>query len=163
MRGNTLDEGRKREPYRDIFSYFIKDMIDLFKRMDEDLSRFIDGEINFGELEDESFSYASEEDSPNDFVVGFPSSSENVRKVGGAPLELEEQGVDVIELEDEIIIVADLPGVRRNDISVKVRGNELTIRAKDFLKKLQLPMEIDPKRTKATYRNGILEVRISKR
>ncbi len=158
-----MDEERKREPYKDIFSYFIKDMIDLFKRMDEDLSRFIDGEINFGELEDEPFSHASEEDSPNDFVIGFPSSSENVRKVGGAPLELEEQGVDVIELEDEIIIVADLPGVRRSDISVRVRGNELMIRAKDFLKKLQLPMEIDPKRTKATYRNGILEVKISKR
>ena len=78
-------------------------------------------------------------------------------------MELEEQRVDVIELDEEIIIVADVPGIRREDISVRVKGREITIRAGDLHRKLQLPVEIDPKRTKATYRNGILEVRVPKR
>ncbi len=152
-----MGDEKKKEPYDDPFDHFIKDMIDLLKKMDEDLSRFVNGDIS-----------AWNEDLPSGgFDAGYPSSvgdpgGESVEG-GGAPLELEEQRVDVIELDEEIIIVADVPGIRKEDISVRVKGREITIRAGDLHKRFQLPIEIDPKRTKATYRNGILEVRISKR
>ncbi len=152
-----MDENRKRKPYGDPFDHFVKDMIDLLKKMDEDLSKFINGDITAWDssppLGDEPLGEGYPSDSGDEFGIGR----------GGAPLELEEQGIDVIELDEEIIIVVDAPGVRKENISVRVKGRDITIKAGEFLKKLHLPINIDPKRTKATYRNGILEVRIPKR
>ncbi len=152
-----MDEDKKRKPYDDPFDHFVKDMIDLLKKMDEDLSKFINGDITTWDdntpLKSESMDEGYPLDSGDEFGFGK----------GGAPLELEEQGVDVIELNDEIIIVVDAPGMRKDEISVRVKGKDITIKAGDLIKKLHLPINIDPKRTKATYRNGILEVRIPKR
>lgn len=153
--GKPLGDKKKRDPYDDPFDYFIQDMIDLLRRMDEDLSRFVNGDF-FGWSDNTS---AGELD---DFENTGGDGESDLDK-GGAPLELEEQIVDVIELDEEILIVADVPGVRKEDISIKVKGGEISIRAGDLQKRFQLPIEIDPKKTRATYRNGILEVRILKR
>ncbi len=155
-----MDEDRERKPYADPFDHFIKDMIDLLRKMDEDLSKFINGDVS-GWNED-----VPSGDEFEGFSVDYPPDVGEIRvgfEGGGAPLELEEQGVDVIELDEEIIIVADVPGIRKEDISVRVKGREITIKAGDLLRKFQLPIDIDPKKTRATYRNGILEVRIPKR
>ncbi len=152
-----MGDEKKREPYDDPFDHFIKDMIDLLKRMDEDLSKFVNGDVS-GWNDEAPLGGFDAGYLPDDVDLGGEGP-----KGGGAPLELEEQRVDVIELDEEIIIVADVPGIRREDISVRVKGREITIRAGDLHRKLQLPVEIDPKRTKATYRNGILEVRVPKR
>jgi HSP20 family protein len=74
--------------------------------------------------------------------------------------------VDVIEKDDEIVIVAELPGVEREQIEINATETSLTISVdapgKRYRKELELPSTIDPKSSKATYKNGVLEVRLKK-
>lgn len=93
--------------------------------------------------------------------------------------------VDVRDHDDEIIVTADLPGAQKEDISIKlldpttlqisfekkeesVAGDE----AKDYYmqeriygsisRDLPLPSEVGFEGAVATYRNGVLEVRLKK-
>jgi HSP20 family protein len=70
--------------------------------------------------------------------------------------------VDVQETEDELRVVADLPGVAKDDISVQCDGEHVTISAhsdaRDYDERVSLPGTVDPRSGEATYNNGILEI-----
>lgn len=86
--------------------------------------------------------------------------------------------MDVVDLRDEIVVRADLPGLEQKDVEVTMGQGMLTIRgerkeerqAKDedyyrcerwagsFVRSLALPPGIDADRTRATFRNGVLEI-----
>ena len=144
-----MGSDRRKTPYDDPFDRFIRDVMELLRKMDEDLSGFINGDISWS--------------SDTGGGKGVDISPEVFPDGGRGNLELEEQVIDVIELEDEILVVAEIPGVSKDDISVRIKAKELTIRAGDLLRRIQLPVEPDHERVRATYKNGILEVRIPKR
>ncbi len=70
--------------------------------------------------------------------------------------------VDVIKGENELRIVAEVPGVNKEDLRLSADENSLTIESitgqPRYHKKIELPEAIDPKTAKSTYKNGILEV-----
>lgn len=74
--------------------------------------------------------------------------------------------VDIMTEKDEIIIVAELPGVEKNDIKLNATEKTLTISVdtpkRKYYKELELPEKVDPKSAKASYKNGVLEVRLKK-
>lgn len=90
--------------------------------------------------------------------------------------------LDVIETEAEIIVRADVPGLRENELEVRVTPRALCItgkrevasnqeeeqavyserRARQILRALDLPSEIDPDRAGATLGNGVLEIKLLK-
>ena len=74
--------------------------------------------------------------------------------------------VDVIEEDKDVVIVAELPGVERNDIDLRATENHLVISVdtseRKYHKELTLPARVDPKSAEASYRNGVLEVRLKK-
>src|SRR4029450_6496147 len=98
------------------------------------------------------------------------------RRVAGHP------AVDMIDKTDEIVLRAALPGLEQKDINVNVENGMLTIRgtrdeereAKDedyyccerwsggFSRTLTLPPGIDPEKIRATFKNGVREVRVPK-
>lgn len=61
-------------------------------------------------------------------------------------------------------IVAEMPGVRKEDIQLEVRQGALSIKAQNGSRKydtdVHLSTEVDANSTKASYNNGILEVRL---
>jgi len=74
--------------------------------------------------------------------------------------------VDVIEHEDEIWIIAEVPGVSKENIKVRALEDKVIIRAEDgrkYYKVVDLPSKIDPNTAKASYRNGVLEIKVKKR
>lgn len=72
--------------------------------------------------------------------------------------------VDVIEREKEIDILAELPGVEKEDINVEAHEDSLTISVpNEFYKEIKLPSEIDPYKVKAKYKNGVLTVTLTKK
>lgn len=94
----------------------------------------------------------------------------NVRKERGRPIVSEEREpvTDVIETDEEIVVVAELPGVEKNKIDVKIEGdNKLIIKASDtnrrYRKEVDLPAPVDPSSSKASYKNGILEITLKKK
>ena len=74
--------------------------------------------------------------------------------------------VDVIEGEKEITVVAELPGVSKEKVKLTTEGQKLTINVSDqqhkYYKQVRLPSEVEEDSAKATLKNGILEVRLSK-
>jgi HSP20 family protein len=92
----------------------------------------------------------------------------NLRKSLKGPEVKEEREplVDVIESENEIRVVAELPGVEKTDI--KLHGTEDTLEIsvdKDhykYYKDVELPAKVRVKEAKSTYKNGVLEVVLPK-
>ncbi len=91
--------------------------------------------------------------------------------------------VDIIEREDEYEIDIHLPGVSKDDVSIKVEGNILTVHGErkfqqeeekenylvvesaygEFERVFTLPENADPEKIKAKYENGVLKLFIPKR
>jgi HSP20 family protein len=71
--------------------------------------------------------------------------------------------VDVIEREAEIDILAELPGVEKEQIKVDASENTLTIEVpNEFYKEVELPCNVDEKSVKAKYKNGVLTITLKK-
>ena len=76
--------------------------------------------------------------------------------------------VEINEEEKQITIIAEMPGVIKDDIELKADVTSLTISTKEnpsgrnYYKEVALPASIDPDYAKARYTNGILEVKLKK-
>jgi HSP20 family protein len=90
--------------------------------------------------------------------------------------------VDMYETNDDLILDVELPGVREKEISLTITGEVLTVKGdrqfgeqlKDdnyvhmeraygkFERSIRLPMPVQAGRVTATYRDGVLEVRLPK-
>ena len=88
----------------------------------------------------------------------------NVAK--GTVKEEREPLIDVINHAREIRVIAEVPGVDKNNIKLKTTVDSLAITINDpngkFAKTLKLPEPVLDKSAKATYKNGILEVILQK-
>ena len=75
--------------------------------------------------------------------------------------------VDVLESEDNIKVIAELPGVVKEDINLSGTKTGLTISVstpgRKYYKELQFPCEVNLANTKSTYKNGVLEVTLKKK
>jgi len=95
-----------------------------------------------------------------------------------APFEGRTPRVDVIDRDKEVLIKAELPGVKKEDVDISVSDDSVTIRAStryeekeekgkyfcremsrgDFVRTLALPAEVDGAKAKASFNDGILEL-----
>lgn len=78
--------------------------------------------------------------------------------------------VDVLENEQEILIVVDLPGVAAGDVDVALDGGQLTFEGRRdgrtptrLRRAFSVPPSVDPDRISATLEDGVLTVRLGKR
>jgi len=75
--------------------------------------------------------------------------------------------VDVMESNGEVKVIAELPGVEKKDI--KLHGTETTLTIsvdtpqRKYYKEVKLPVKVDPKKAKSSYKNGVLEVSLPKK
>src|SRR6056297_1692328 len=70
--------------------------------------------------------------------------------------------VDVHETDEEVRVIADIPGVEKEDIDLQCDGTVLTIGAaserRTYDDRVTLPSRVDEHTADATYNNGVLEV-----
>ena len=88
--------------------------------------------------------------------------------------------VDIFETKDGLTVVADLPGVERQGLDVRVADGLLTIHAQtshatpgtpvhreyellSFFRQFELPEEVDAERIGAELRHGVLTLRLPKK
>jgi HSP20 family protein len=73
--------------------------------------------------------------------------------------------VEVTERDDELRVVADLPGVAGDDIDLTVWRRRLRIRAesdrREYDERVRLPARVDTESASASYNNGVLEVTLT--
>lgn len=95
--------------------------------------------------------------------------------------------IDIAEYDDNLVVVADVPGFEKSDIDLKIAGQVLTIVAEretesetesgdeaqgEFLhrerrshsvrRSVRLPVEVDEEGASASYQNGVLTVTLPK-
>lgn len=88
--------------------------------------------------------------------------------------------VDIYEVEGSLVLKAELPDMRREDIDVSVENNTLTIRGErkldneikqenfhrieraygSFVRNFSLPATVDAMKIGADYKNGVLTVKL---
>lgn len=90
--------------------------------------------------------------------------------------------VDVAETTERIVVRAEVPGLKQEDISIEFENGLLTIKGErkleksegttwhrveriygNFSRSFTLPRSVDPEKIAASYREGILEVEVPKR
>ncbi len=82
---------------------------------------------------------------------------------------IEEPKTDVLEKMDNLVIMAQLPEVRREDIHWEIRSDIFSIcardelRSKKYMKEVLLPFVVDEKGIRTSYRDGIFEIILSRK
>ena len=89
----------------------------------------------------------------------------NIKKgLKGTPQVREEREplVDIVETNDDIHVVVELPGVEKSDIKLHGTEDSLEIAVDSpqykYYKEAQLPSKVRVKEATSTYKNGVLEV-----
>jgi HSP20 family protein len=91
--------------------------------------------------------------------------------------------LDMHETSDELVIRAEVPGLKKGDFTVELVGRRLTIKGEknvvqerkggdgflisecrygSFARTIQLPYEVDEKKIRADLKNGVLNIRLPK-
>jgi len=91
--------------------------------------------------------------------------------------------VDIYETENELVLTAELPGIKEDDIEIKLEDNTLTIKGDrnfeketkeenyhriersygSFFRSFTLPAYIDQEKIEAQHENGILKIAMPKK
>ena len=90
--------------------------------------------------------------------------------------------VDVYETSDNLVLKAELPGIKKEDVSVEVKDNTLSMKGErkfekdieeenyhrmeraygSFYRLFSLPTTVDPDKIRASFKNGVLEITVPK-
>ncbi len=102
-------------------------------------------------------------------IVKRPGEEPEIKKFGSFPETTPENArrplIDLLETEDQIHILAEMPGVEKEDIQLRITQNTLEIKTKGetkYAETIDLPSPVKPQPSKATYQNGILEILLEK-
>jgi HSP20 family protein len=97
-------------------------------------------------------------------------------------MEMAIPAVDLFEEKDDIVVKAELPGIEKDNIEVNLTDHTLTIKGRkkkeeevkeanyyrsersfgSFIRAVELPREVQADKVKASFKNGVLEVRVPK-
>jgi HSP20 family protein len=89
---------------------------------------------------------------------------------------------DMWETKDDLYVAFEIPGVREKDVNVSITGDLLTVKGERkwdrevkedsfhrlervygrFERSIPLPVPVQAEKVKATYRDGVLEIRLPK-
>ena len=89
---------------------------------------------------------------------------------------------DIYETKDDYVFKIEVPGLAKDDVKVEIKDNTLSIKGErkeekevneedyhrvercsgTFFRSFSLPRNVDSKKTNATMKNGILELRVAK-
>ena len=87
-------------------------------------------------------------------------------KQGPQVKEEREPLVDIMETNDAVQVVAELPGVDKEDIQVHGTETALTVSVdtpqRKYYKDIALPVKVKVREARSTYKNGVLEIILPK-
>jgi len=114
------------------------------------------------------------------FVYGFsvthrPGEEPSIREFGNIPpqpergqfrhnIHIDERKplIDVLETEDSVHVIAEMPGIEKEDIRLDATDSAVDLRAcrdeRKYSEHIELPFKVNPNSAEATYKNGVLEV-----
>ena len=168
------DNRRKKNPF-DPFSGDFNDFFKYISRMMEDFFS-----SDFSDISDKMFS------NEKPFVWGFSftrgsdvkpkyerfGDNFSINKESDSELPDEnasrEPVVDILEEPGIIRVIAELPGVEKDQIDLRTTGARLILKAKGdrnrlYKKEVHLPAEVIPESSNAKFKNGVLEIEFKRK
>lgn len=165
-----------------MFGEFERLMDELEREMTETI-RQMEGDMSGEMLRETRLPDGSVRREYGPFVYGYsikigPDGKPIIREFGNMKPGIEEEQplslydkreplVDVIEDDESIKVLAELPGVEKQDIRLQATAQGLTIQVDNvdrrYFKELTFPVDIDKSTVESTYRNGVLEVTFRKK
>jgi len=102
---------------------------------------------------------------------------DRLREIG-----IREPAIEVYEEKDDVVVKAEVPGMKKEDLEINLSGDTLTIKGEkkqeeevkqkgyyysersygSFHRTIDLPKEVQTEKAKATFKDGVLEVRLPK-
>lgn len=89
--------------------------------------------------------------------------------------------VNIFEKNGDLVLVAELPGVKKKDLGIEVKGNTVRLsgernieygenvsyhrverNSSKFDRTLRLPFNVEPEKVKAEYKDGLLVITLSR-
>ena len=146
----------------------IEKLVDLAGKLEEKGGISKEGEINFDHLKKGMkgvYGFTI-----NTATGGSPKVETfgNIKKTPEGPKVDEEREpiTDVFDEMEEVVIIAEMPGIEENDIKIDLKEDILEITAKGknrtYHKELLLPVKVVSQNMSHKFTNGILEIRIKK-
>jgi HSP20 family protein len=91
----------------------------------------------------------------------------NIRATREGPevVDVREPLIDVFDEGSEIVIAAELPGAKEDEIEIEVRGDVLALSSsgeRRYAKEVLLPSSVDAASLRRSLKNGLLELRLKK-
>lgn len=185
--GFDEDEDNDFSDFDDFFSdpnkfFRSKQFKNLFKEIFEKILKGLPSEFKNLSPEDIKKEYTKNKRKFGPFIAGFkvgigPDGKPTIDSFGhvkpkpyGKPKvnSVREPLVEINEESDQIIVIAEIPGISREDIEIKATTHSLTISTKSdsfgrkYYKEIELPSAINSDYAKASLRNGILQVKMKK-
>ena len=174
---------RRRRRFPFFRSWFFEDIDEMFREFERMIEREM-RELTSGIPKE----YVRERKLPDGttvrewgpFVYGYsitigPDGKPQIREFGNVQptrfgpriKEEREPLVDVYTTNGEVKVIAELPGVNKEDIQLHGTEDTLTISVdtpeRKYYKEVELPAKVDPKGAKTSYKNGVLEVTLPKK
>lgn len=166
---------RRRSPF---FGSLFEEIDRMFQEMEEEL-RALTSNVPRDYVRERKLPDGSLIREFGPFVYGYsikigPDGKPEIREFGNVkpsrfgPQVKEEREplVDIAESDNEVQVVAELPGVEKEDIKVYGTEDTLTISVdtpqRKYYKEITLPAKVDVKKAKTQYKNGVLEIKLPK-
>jgi HSP20 family protein len=90
----------------------------------------------------------------------------SVKTEGPKVNEEREPITDIFDEKDEIMVIAEMPGIDENDLKIDLKEDILEISAvsksRSYRKEILLPVKMLKSNLRHKFTNGILEIRIKK-
>ena len=93
----------------------------------------------------------------------------NIKRTKEGPVieEVREPIVDVVEEKDFVRVIAELAGVSKEDVKIKINEDILNFSAekgeRKYAKEVLLPFSVKPEPVEFSFKNGILELKLGRK
>lgn len=123
-----------------------------------------------------------------DLMDSFEDIERKIRRLQGEETSESESmvwapRVDIKENDDELVVQAEVPGMKKEDFNVNMKEGVLSISGEKrteektegenwhriervfgrFQRSFYIPTEVDDKKIKASYKDGVLEIKLPKK
>lgn len=142
--------GKEFEYFDEIAEKIFKDLEELFRGA---------GRLSKGKSFVKGFTIRMGPEGPE--INEFGSKPRSVTK-GSEESEERKPLIDVMKGDEEVTVIAEMPGVNKEDIDINADENSVDIKAEGstmrYSESVDLKCEVIPDSAKARYNNGVLEI-----
>lgn len=153
----------------DLFGSFDDELAGMRERMDRIFEAFMKNELG-ADRAPTVYGFSLQTSQEGEPVMQEFGNSAGPARIGNGEPQEREPLIDVLESDDLVRVIVELPGVQKEDIRLDAHARSLEIEvdndAKQFHEEIDLPCDIQPNSVKASYKNGVLVIsmnRIAKR